>query len=104
MFAFLVAARFIEGRDISRAAPRTAVAQLIGAASVAVLVTVAVLLVPTRRELDVARYETAAIIGLVGYVAARRAAKNRVRAILFAVGVVIVGFGVAGFKQWASGH
>ena len=104
LFAFLLAGRLVEGRRISAATHATALAQMAGAATVAILTTVVIVLVPTRDELDAARYDLAALIGIIGYLVARHSARSRLRAVAFGVCVVVIGLAVALVKQRASGH
>ena len=104
MFSFLLAGRWVEGRRIGAQTRATALAQLAGATGVAIVVSAVIIVVPMSVELDAARYDLAAVIGVIGYVIARRAAANQLRAVLFAVAVVVVGLAVAGLKQWLAGH
>ena len=104
LFAFLLAGRLIEGKHIGAITRATAIAQLAGGAGVAVIVSVVIVAVPTSVELDAARYDLAAVIGVIGYVVARRADASRARAVVFAVIVTITGVSVAALKQWLGGH
>ena len=106
LFAFLLAGRLIEGKHIAAITRATAIAQLAGGAGVAVIVSVVIVAVPTSVELDAARYDLAAVIGVIGYVVARRARADasRARAVVFAVIVTITGVSVAALKQWLGGH
>lgn len=104
LFAFLLAGRLVEGRRISAATRATALAQMTGAATVAILTTAVIVLVPTRDELDAARYDLVALIGIIGYLVARHSARGRLRAVVFAACVVVIGLAVALVKQRASGH
>jgi hypothetical protein len=104
LFAFLLAGRLVEGRRIGAHTRATALADLAGAASVAVIVSIVVVAVPTSLELDAARYDLAGLIGIIGYLVARRAGVRPLRAVLFALAVTIVGLAVAALKQWLGGH
>lgn len=104
LFAFLIAGRFAEGKRIGPQIRAIALAQMGGAASVAVTVSAVLVLVPTSAELDAARYDLATVIGVIGYLVARHAAIRPLRALLFAITVVIVGLGVATLKQRLGGH
>jgi hypothetical protein len=104
LFAFLLAGRFVEGRRFGAQTRATALADLAGAGLVAVIVSVAVVLTPLSMELNVARYDLAALIGIIGYSVARRAGLRPLRAVLFAVAVTLVGIAVAALKQWLGGH
>jgi dipeptide/tripeptide permease len=104
LFAFLLAGRLLEGERLSATTRRTALAQLAGAASVAIVTSVVILIVPTSAELNAARYDLALIIGIVGYLVARRSSRSRLRAVVFAVCVLVIGMAVVVVKQRASGH
>jgi hypothetical protein len=104
LFAFLLAGRLVEGQHIAAHTRATALAQLAGAVAVAVVVSVVVVAVPTSVELDAARYDLAAVIGIIGYLVARRAGQGLLRAVLFAVAITLVGVSVAALKQWLGGH
>ncbi len=104
LFAFLIAGGFAEGKRIGRQTRAIALAQLGGAAAVAVTVSAVLVFVPTSVELDAARYDLAAVIGVIGYLVARHAGVRPLRALLFAITVVIVGLGVAALKQRLGGH
>ena len=104
LFAFLLAGRLIEGRHLGAITRATAIAQLAGGAGVAVIVSIVIVAVPTSVELDAARYDLAAVIGVIGYVVARRADASHARAVVFAVIVTITGVSVAALKQWLGGH
>jgi hypothetical protein len=102
VFAFRIAGRLVHDGVL----PRTdrIVSQLAGAAAVAVVVSVPVLLAPTVNELTWARYTCAAIIGVVGYLVARGAAHGRIRAVLFGLAVLVVAFAIAALKHTLAGH
>ena len=104
LVAFLIAGRFADGKRMGPQTRAIAFAQLGGAASVAVTVSAVLVLVPTSVELVAARYDLAVVIGVIGYLVARHAAVRPLRALLFALTVVIVGLGVAALKQWLGGH
>src|SRR4029453_691628 len=78
VFAFRVAGRLVHEGELPQADRAVSMVQLASAAAVAVVVSVPVLLAPVATELDWARYTCAAIIGLVGYMVARGAARGRI--------------------------
>jgi hypothetical protein len=102
LFAFLLAGRLIEGGKITKETRSATYAQMSGALLVAALVTAAVVVVPTTDELDAARVDLAAIIGVIGYLVARNASHNRIRATMFAIVVTLIGIGVAALKHWVT--
>jgi hypothetical protein len=104
LFAFLLAARLVEGRRVGARTRATALADLTGAGAVAVLVSAVVIVTPISMELNAARYDLAALIGIIGYVVARRIGVSALRAVVFAIAVTLVGVTVAALKQWLGGH
>jgi hypothetical protein len=103
VFAFRIAGRLVHDGVLPMADRVVSVVQLAGAAAVAVLVTVPVLLVPPAYELAWAGYTCAAIIGVVGYFVARGAAHGRIRAVLFGLAVLVATFAVAALKACVGG-
>lgn len=103
VFAFRIAGRLVHDGELPKADRIVSIVQLAGAAAVAVVVSVPVLLVPTANELTWARYTCAAIIGVAGYLVAR-GAHGRVRAVLFGLAVLVVAFAIAGLKHALAGH
>ena len=79
-------------------ASAVAVAQLSGAALVAGIVTLALLVTPTESEAAVARYVVAALIGLTGYLLARHSASSHLRAALFGLLVLVAAVAVAALQ------
>jgi hypothetical protein len=104
VFAFRIAGRLVHDGVLPRTDRIVSVVQLAGAAAVAVVVSVPVLLAPTVNELTWARYTCAAIIGVVGYLVARGAAHGRIRAVLFGLAVLVVAFAIAALKHTLAGH
>jgi hypothetical protein len=104
VFAFRIAGRLVHDGVLPRGDRIVSVVQLAGAAAVAVVVSVPVLLVPTTNELTWARYTCAAIIGVVGYLVARGAERGRIRSALFGLAVLVAAFAVAALKHALAGH
>ena len=104
VFAFRVAGRLVHEGDLPKADRTVSMLQLASAAAVAVVVSIPVLLAPVVTELDWARYTCAAIIGLVGYMVARGAARGRIRAVLFGLAVLAAAIAVAALKHALAGH
>src|SRR4029453_3476049 len=104
VFAFRVAGRLVHERELPKADRITSVVQLAAAAAVAVVVSIPILLASTETELDWARYTCPAIIGAVGYFAARGAEHSRVRAVLFGFGVLAIAIVIAVLKHRLAGH
>lgn len=97
-FSFTVAGRMVTTDELAERAGVVAAAQLAGAASVAGVVTLALLVTPTQRELSVAKFVVAAMIGLMGYLVARPSAATRWRAVLFGLVVLVSAVAVAALK------
>ena len=104
VFAFRVAGRLVHDGELPKADRIVAIVQLAGAAAVALLVSVTVLLAPTDSELDGARYTCAAIIGAAGYLVARGAERSRIRAVLFGLAVLALAIAIALLKHRLAGH
>jgi hypothetical protein len=104
VFAFRIAGRLVHAGELPRADRIISVLQLAGAAAVAVVVSIPVLLASTDNELTWARYTCAGIIGTVGYLVARGAEHGRVRAILFGIAVLAVAIAIAALKHALAGH
>ena len=79
-------------------------AQLLGAASVAVLVSVGVLLLPDSVELESAEFLLSALISLVGFAVARGAGASLFRAVVYALFVLASAVPIALLKNLLAGH
>lgn len=97
-FSFRVAGRMVTTDEAAERAGTVAAAQLFGAAIVAGVVTIALVLTPTKSELSVATFVIAALIGLMGYLVARPSASSRFRAALFGFVVLVFAVLVAALK------
>jgi hypothetical protein len=104
VFAFRIAGRLVHDGVLPRADRIVSVVQLVGAAAVAVIVSVPVLLPPTINEITWAPYTCAAIIGVVGYLVARGTERGRARSVLFGLAVLVAAFAIAGLKHTLAGH
>jgi hypothetical protein len=103
-FAFRLSSRLVrEGRTVKHDAD-TALAQFAGAAAVAVLCTIPVLLLDPRSELNTVRLVLAAFIGVIGFSVARSNGASRPKAIVFGVAELLVAASVALLKNFLSGH
>jgi hypothetical protein len=103
-FAFRVSSRLVAAGSVRRQDAAAAGAQLAGAAAVALLATVPVLLFPESAELDVVRLVGAALIALVGYAVARGAGATPTRSIVYALSILVVATAVAVLKNVLAGH
>ena len=103
-FAFRVSATLVSAGRVHRHDLNAASAQLAGAASVALLASIPVLLTPHSAELESAELTLAAFIGIVGYAVARSGGGSRVRSIVYAAIVLIAAVAIALVKNALSGH
>ena len=103
-FAFRLSAQLIGHGAVRRTDAEAIAAQLAGAAAVAVLASVPVLLVDVTAEFDIARLVLAGFITLSGYTVARQSGASTVRSLLYAGAVVVVGITIALAKNILSGH
>ncbi len=99
-----VSSRLVASGKVRRQDAEAAGAQLAGAAAVAVLATVPVLVLPGSDELDVVRLVLAALIALVGYAVARGSGATRARSDLYAASILLVATVVALVKNVLAGH
>lgn len=103
-FAFQISARLAGSGTMSRHDAESALAQLAGAAAVAVLVTVPVLLVERSAAFGVARFVLAAFVGSLGYVVARSSGASRQRSSLYGGTVLVLAAVVVLVKNTLTGY
>ncbi len=103
-FAFRVSARMVGAGTVRSSDVELAGAQLLGAAGVAAVVSVGVLLLPDSAEFEGAGYLLAALISLTGYAVARNAGATRVRAVVYALVVLVGAVAIAVVKNLLAGH
>jgi hypothetical protein len=104
LFAFRLAAKWISGGTLTEKDTAAALAQLAGAAGVAVIATIPIVLFGPSIEFDLVRLVLALLIGGAGFGAARSAGASTVRAALAGVSVLAVAVAVAVAKNYFSGH
>ena len=102
-FAFRVSARLVSAGEVSRHDAAAGLAQIAGAALVALLATIPVVL-PDEDELDVTRHVLAAFIGLVSFRVARNAGAGVRRSVVYALLMLLLATGVALLKNRLAGH
>lgn len=103
-FAFRLSARLIapgQDRDVHATA---AGAHLAGAAAVALLATIPVILLPDSSELDAVRLVVAGFIAAVGYTVARTAGATHARALVYGLVILVIAAVVAFAKNALGGH
>lgn len=103
-FAFRLSARLVAHGSLPRHDAEAIAAQLAGATTVAMLVSVPVALVGVTAEFDVARLVLAAFIALSGYSVARHSGAGQTRSLVYAAVIVVVGIAIALTKNILSGH
>jgi hypothetical protein len=104
LFAFRLSARLVAAGKVDSRDSALAGAQLVGAAVVALLATAPVIILPESAELVVVEFLLSAFIAVVGFAVARAGGATRVRALVYAVIVLVVAVGIAALKNELSGH
>lgn len=103
-FAFRLSTRLVAAGSFGRSDVRLATAQLLGAAAVAMLSTIVILIFPERLEIVATELLLATFVALVGFVAIRGGGASRIRALLYALVLLMVSVGLALLKNWLTGH
>ena len=103
-FAFQVAEQGLSNTELRHDASTEIVAEVAGAAVVAVLATVPIVLLPDDAAQKALPFMLALIIGGVAYLVERGNGRARGVSLLWAVAAVALGFTVAGAKYWLSYH
>ena len=102
--AFGVSARLVAAGHIRRHDAQAAMAQLLGAAAVALLATVPALIFPASVELDVVEFVLALFIAFVGYAVSRGGGSSRIRSLVYGATLLIVAGLVVIVKIALGGH
>lgn len=103
-FAFRVSARMVGAGTVRSSDVELAGARLVGAARVAVVVSVGVLVLPDSVEFEGAEFLPAALISLIGFGVARGASASVLRAVVYSVVVLVCAVIVAVLKNLLAGH
>jgi hypothetical protein len=103
-FAFRVSSRMVGAGKIRSADIELGGAQLLGAAAVAGVVSVGVLVLPDYAELEGAEFILAGLIALIGFGVARGAGASRFRAVVYALAVLACALIIAVLKNALAGH
>lgn len=103
-FAFRVSARLIGAGTVHAHDVESGTAQLVGAAVVAALASVPVMVLPADLRYRGAEYVLAGFIAYMGFVVARRGGARTARAIVYSLLVLSVGLGIAMLKNGLAGH
>ena len=103
-FAFRVSARLFAAGQLGRHDAQIVTAQLAGAASVAAVATVPIVVLDATAEFDAVRAILSFIIGAAGYGVARSGGANRVRSLISGGVVLLLAATIAVLKNILSGH
>lgn len=103
-FAFRVSARLVGAGRVRGHDLESAAAQLLGAGAVAVLATLAVILVPADAELQAVELVLAGFVAIVGYGVARGGNASRPRALAYSAAVLVIAVAIAVVKNTLAGH
>jgi hypothetical protein len=103
-FAFRVASRLVRGTTFHKRDGEVALAQLAGAAIVAALCSIPVILLPDSGKNDFVRFELAVLLGITGYAAGRTGNASRLRSLTTGIVVLVLGVAVAFVKNALVGH
>jgi FtsH-binding integral membrane protein len=103
-FAFRLAARLFGGGTVREVDFQIGLAQLVGAAVVALLCTIPILLVDDESDVQAAAFVPALIVGVVGFLVARVAGRSTRTSIVVGILVLLAGLLVAATKNVLAGH
>ena len=103
-FAFRMSARLVAAGRLGRHDADIVAAQLAGAAAVAAVATVPIVLFDATAEFDAVRAILSFIIGAAGYGVARSSGASRVRSLIAATVVLVLAATIAVVKNVLSGH
>ena len=103
-FAFRLSARLVAAGQLGRDDAEIVAAQLAGAAFVAAVATVPIVLFDATAEFDGVRVTLSFIIGAAGYGVARSGGASRVRSLISAIVVLLLAATIAVIKNVLSGH
>jgi hypothetical protein len=103
-FAFRLSARLVGAGSLGQRDLESAGVQLAAAAAVALLASIPVLVFAESAELAAVEVLLAAFVGVVGFAVARGAGATLVRALVYALSVLVVALLIAGLKNGLAGH
>lgn len=104
LFAFRLAARLVGERDIEERHGRLALAQLVGAAAVAAIVSIPALVFDGTAGVDGAGFVTSGLIGIAAFNVARSHGASPVKSTILAGGTLLVASAVVFVKVVLVGH
>lgn len=103
-FAFRVSARLVGAGRVHQHDLESAGAQLAGAATVAILASIPVILFAEDSELLLVELVLAGFIAVVGFAVARGSGAGRARATIYALLVLVLAVAIAVLKNVLAGH
>jgi hypothetical protein len=103
-FAFSVAGALLSGGLPTREDLQVVGAQLVGAAIVALVTMVPILIVGRDSDVTAAAFAPALILGLAGFRVARSGGRSAFAAVFAGILVLVVGLSVATIKALLGGH
>jgi hypothetical protein len=103
-FAFVLAARAFRGEHPTNLDTKIGVAQVVAAMLVAALSSLPVLLFSDTVAQQTTVYVPAVLVGVVGYLIARRTGTSRLASLLYGGTALVVGVLVAMVKNALTGH
>ena len=104
IYAFRMSTRLVAAGVVPPAERELALAQVVGAAVVAVMCTIPVVVLSPTSELDTVRLLLAGFIATVAFLVARNSGASTFRSTLYAALSLLVGVAVALTKNVLSGH
>jgi hypothetical protein len=104
LFAFRISARLVSAGQISRHDVESGLAQLAGAAVVALLAASVTVVFPTNQEYGAVQFVLAGFIGAAGFVVSRRSGAGVMRAVVYGVAILVVAVVLALVKNLLAGH
>ncbi len=103
-FAFRLTARAFSGGKPTEDDFYVGLAQLAGAALVAALCTIPVLLIGDANEVRATTFVPGVIVGIAGYFTARAGGRTKTQALVLGGIVLLLGLAVAAVKNFLVGH
>ncbi|WP_051551801.1 hypothetical protein [Nocardioides sp. URHA0020] len=103
-FAFWMATRMVSAGEFDRESLGLAAAQLTGAAAVAVLASIPLLVLPDSIELNATELWLSAFVAVVGYLSMRWGGTSRVKATAYAGAVLLAAVVIVELKNWLAGY
>jgi hypothetical protein len=104
IYAFRMSTRLVAAGEVPRADRELALSQVVGAAFVALLCTIPVVVLAPTSELDTVRLLLAGFIATVAFLVARSSGASTFRSAVYAAISLVIGVAIAIAKNVLSGH